>query len=232
MEPLEERLRPATLEDFLGNPVEAAALENRTGAILVHGPIGCGKTSLALVLGSMILGKQLPHLSYEWNHRDGRTLFGRHFNAFDFDEKLFKDSNSIADRAVFIVDEAHDLDAKKISYLRGLVERDARRSTYIFVTSEEGQFSKDKGALRSRCYPILMEPLEKEDRAVLTQRGWTAMSKPGAVPADLLEAFEKFDVSHPLKSGRNILRVVEKYALIVDKYPGKAAERAIMQCRF
>jgi len=223
---LYERLRPTKLEDFIGCPLTPAEFENRfknrQGPILVYGPIGCGKSSMALIIGSFILGAQIPHLADVWNYADGKTLYGRHLNADQFDIALFKQLGGLADHRVFIIDEAQILGDKKVTFLRGLVEKD-HKSTYVLVTSDLAAFG-DKGALKTRCDTVVMSPLDSADREKLAQRGWAAMGKSGAVPAGLLANFEQYD-NPPINSPRVVLDIVEKFA------NGAPADRAIRESR-
>jgi len=218
MEPLWKKLRPRTANEFLGNPIEVKALEQRTGAILVDGEYGCGKTSAALVLGSAVLGKTIPYLGDTWGG-NGDMGYGRHLMADDFDARGFKQESGLAGCHVFIVDEAQTLNKGQITALHGLIEKAWKRSLYILVTTEPVKLGSP---LRSRCYQVHMRKLNSAERETLAQRGWTAMEKSGPVPDELLRAMEKFDdVTIP----RVILNIVEKYALGTD------AEQAVLDCR-
>jgi replication-associated recombination protein RarA len=228
---LYERLRPTKLEDFLGIDITPAEFENRfknrQGPVLVCGQmgdksIGLGKTSMALLIGSFILGVQIPHLSDVWNYADGKTLYGRHLNADQFDIRHFSNLAELAQHKVFIIDEAQVLGKQKITFLRGLLEKD-HRATYILVTSDLAAF-EDKGALKTRCDTVVMPTLTSENRATLAQRGWEAMGKSGAVPKTLLAKFEEYD-NPPINTHRVVLDIVEKFA------NGAPADRAIRESR-
>jgi replication-associated recombination protein RarA len=223
---LYERLRPTKLEDFIGCPITPAEFENRfknsQRPVLVCGPIGCGKSSMALIIGSFILGAQIPHLADVWNYADGKTLYGRHLNADQFDIRLFNNLADLAQHKVYIIDEAQELGKQKTTFLRGLLEKD-HRATYILVTSDLAAFN-DKGALKTRCDTVVMSPLDSADREKLAQRGWAAMGKSGAVPAGLLATFEQYD-NPPINSPRVVLDIVQNVA------NGMSADRAIRESR-
>lgn len=222
IEPLWMRLRPKTPSEFIGNPIEVAALENKTGAILVDGQYGCGKTSAALVLGGAAAHATIPYTGQAWGtDGNGKPCFGWHLMPDDFDVKQFKQTGGGifgAARGVYIIDEAQDLSEKQVTTLRALIDKAFKHSLYILVTTKPVALGS---ALRSRCYPVHMRPLNSEERTELVRRGWAALEMPDPMPGELLPALDRYEVTIP----RVILNVVEKVS------NGTPAEQAVLECR-
>ena len=66
-QPLADRIRPTTLDDFVGqghirNRIEAFTQSRRMPSLLLFGPPGCGKSTLAMLL-AQLTGKKYLRVS-------------------------------------------------------------------------------------------------------------------------------------------------------------------------
>jgi putative ATPase len=176
--PLAARLRPARLEEFVGQekvvgPGTALALaiaEDRVGSAVFYGPPGTGKTTLARILAATT---------------------GAHF------EELSAVSASVADvrrvlaesrdrlggngqRTILFLDEIHRFNKAQQDALLPAVE--SGLVTLIGATTENPYFEVNS-ALLSRSQVYELEPLEEDDVLVVVERG--AAELDAEVPDDM-----------------------------------------------
>lgn len=147
------RLRPTTIDDIIGQKhlvgdgkiIRRMVEANRLASIILYGPPGIGKTSIA----SAIAGT--THLAF------------RTFNATTDSKKRLQE---IAEEAKFsgglvlLLDEIHRLDKTKQDFLLPLLENGL--ITMIGATTENPYFSVTP-AIRSRVQIFELEPLSHDD---------------------------------------------------------------------
>ncbi|MCP3030415.1 replication-associated recombination protein A [Halobacillus sp. A1] len=153
VQPLAYRLRPSTLNDIIGQKhlvAEGKTLHRmvtaeRLASMILFGPPGTGKTSMATALAKSL---QLPY----------KTL-----NAVT-DKK--KDMEIVVEEAkmhgqmVLILDEVHRLDKAKQDFL--LPHLESNRLTMIGCTTSNPYHSINP-AIRSRCHLFELHRLEERD---------------------------------------------------------------------
>ena len=159
-QPLAAALRPATLDDIIGQDALVAPgsiLRRRIaaeslGSIILYGPPGIGKTSIARAVGNM-LGKQFCPLH--------ATRAG------------VKDIRKIADEArmtpsLIFVDEVHRFSATQADDLLAICEDGL--ADFIGATTQNPYHALPK-ALVSRSTILMLEPLSIEHMSLVVARG-------------------------------------------------------------
>jgi putative ATPase len=205
------KMRPKTFSEFLGNhrSVELASTLTR-GAVLIHGPFGCGKSSLAHLLAERTYGRPFP---LHGQRMDNVGVFACSILGSKFRKKDLESLNGYQGRRVIIIDEAQELSTSLQTALHPVVECDWGQinNLIILCTTELKSITP---ALRSRCVPIQLSPLQEEDIEELVERGCREHGMP-SVPADLLPAIRRYFTVRPgvvAASPRLILNAVDLVA--------------------
>jgi len=167
MRPLAERMRPRTLEEMVGQRrllAPGSALRTSVEAGHVHsmilwGPPGCGKTTLALLLA-------------KYADAEFRAISAVLSGLPDVRQVLAEAAHRFAEgrRTVLFVDEVHRFNkAQQDAFLPHI-----ERGTIIFVgaTTENPSFELNS-ALLSRCRVHVMEAVAPEDIAAALRRALT-----------------------------------------------------------
>jgi DNA polymerase III gamma/tau subunit len=156
---LYERVRPATLDDVLGQ-AKAVAIARRMiaagvggRAIWISGPSGAGKTTLARIIARSIADDAAID-EYDCADQLGVAELR------DIDARIRYYGMGRGGRAI-IVNESHGLRSVSIRFLLGLLERIPPHVVFIFTTTKAGQESLfgdeiDAGPLLSRCSAITL----------------------------------------------------------------------------
>lgn len=163
--PLAERMRPRTLDEFVGqqhlvgqDAILRKTIESgRISSFILWGPPGVGKTTLA----SIIAAKQ---------ERPFYTLSAINSGVKDIRETIQKAENSkFFDSAnpILFIDEIHRFSKSQQDSLLGAVEKGT--VTLIGATTENPSFEVIS-ALLSRCQVYVLNHLEKEDLISLIDR--------------------------------------------------------------
>ena len=167
-EPLAERLRPRTLDDYVGQRHlvgEVAVLRKMidTGHIssfILWGPPGVGKTTLAQIVASRL---QVPFYTLSAvtsGVKDVREVIERAKNG-----RFFSSASPI-----LFIDEIHRFSKSQQDSLLGAVERGV--VTLIGATTENPSFEIIRPLL-SRCQLYTLKPLERDDLMLLLHRALT-----------------------------------------------------------
>ena len=167
-DPLAERLRPRTLDDYVGQRHlvgEGAVLRKMidTGHIssfILWGPPGVGKTTLAQIVASRL---QVPFYTLSAvtsGVKDVREVIERAKNG-----RFFSSASPI-----LFIDEIHRFSKSQQDSLLGAVERGV--VTLIGATTENPSFEIIRPLL-SRCQLYTLKPLERDDLMLLLHRALT-----------------------------------------------------------
>ncbi len=156
--PLAERLRPKTLAAYIGQPhlvgaqgvLQPAIKAGRLPSMILWGPPGVGKTTLAMVLASTV-GCPMSALSaINSGVKDVREVIEKAEKAGLFSQK----------RPILFIDEIHRFSKSQQDSLLGAVERGI--VTLIGATTENPSFEVIS-ALLSRCQVYVLDALSKSD---------------------------------------------------------------------
>ena len=196
--PLALRLRPKTLGEFVGQRhvlAEGSALrlaieEDRVGSIILYGPPGSGKTTLARIVAGTT-GADFEELSaVSASVADVRGVLAR------ARERLGANGT----RTILFLDEIHRFNkAQQDALLPGVEEG---LVTLIGATTENPYFEVNS-ALLSRCQVVELEPLSEEDLEELVRRGARELE------ADVPEELVSLIAARAGGDARNALNVLE-----------------------
>ena len=214
--PLAERLRPSSLDDYIGqkhiigeNAVLRRAIESgRVPSMIFWGPPGVGKTTLAY-----IISKQVQ----------------RQFFQLSAVSSGVKEVREVIDRArmapmapILFIDEIHRFSKSQQDSLLGAVEKGL--VTLIGATTENPSFEVISPLL-SRCQVYVLKSLEKEDLEILLSK---------AVKALEFDFGKKIVVQEPEAlmrisggDGRKLLNAIELVVTTLDDLDPEAKELVV-----
>ena len=167
-EPLAERMRPRTLNDYVGQKHlvgEGAVLRNMIDAghissFILWGPPGVGKTTLAQIIANHLETPFYTLSAVTSGVKEVREVIerakkGRFFNSAS---------------PILFIDEIHRFSKSQQDSLLGAVERGV--VTLIGATTENPSFEVIRPLL-SRCQVYVLNPLDKDDLLELLHRAVT-----------------------------------------------------------
>lgn len=168
MEPLAERMRPRTLDDYVGQQhlvgpgaVLRRMIEGgRISSFILWGPPGVGKTTLAQIIANRLKTPFYTLSAVTSGVKDVREVIER------AGRNRFFDSLS----PILFIDEIHRFSKSQQDSLLGAVEKGV--VTLIGATTENPSFEVIRPLL-SRCQLYVLKPLEKEDLLRLLHRAVT-----------------------------------------------------------
>ncbi|MEI8138188.1 MAG: replication-associated recombination protein A, partial [Bacteroidota bacterium] len=158
MQPLAERMRPKSLNDYIGqqhiigpgSALRNAIKQNLLPSILLWGPPGVGKTSLAIIIASE-LKRPFHHLSaINSGVKEVREVI----------EKAADNTIFNQNKPVLFIDEIHRFSKSQQDSLLGAVEKGV--VTLIGATTENPSFEVIP-ALLSRCQIYILKNLEEKE---------------------------------------------------------------------
>ena len=206
--PLAERLRPKTLADVAGQrhllasgkPLAVAFASGKLHSMILWGPPGVGKTTLARLMADAFNAEFIALSAVLAGVKDIRDAVAR----------------AEATRAQFgratilFVDEVHRFNKAQQDAFLPFVEQGIL--TFIGATTENPSFEVI-GALLSRAAVYVLEPLSADDLAILLDRAAVA-AMPGvtfaATAHDALIAYADGD-------GRRLINLIEQLAVATEE---------------
>jgi len=167
-EPLAERMRPRTLDDYVGQQHlvgEGAVLRQmidakRISSFILWGPPGVGKTTLAQIIAHKLETPFYTLSAVTSGVKDVRDVIERAQKG-----RFFNNASPI-----LFIDEIHRFSKSQQDSLLGAVERGT--VTLIGATTENPSFEVIRPLL-SRCQLYVLKPLEKDDLLQLLHRAVT-----------------------------------------------------------
>jgi putative ATPase len=196
--PLALRLRPRTLDEFMGqeqvlgegSALRLAIAEDRVGSMILYGPPGTGKTTLARIV-AVTTGAAFEELSaVSASVADVRAALARARDRL----------GGSGQRTILFLDEIHRFNKAQQDALLPAVEEGLL--TLIGATTENPYFEVNS-ALLSRCQIYELEPLGEDELALIVRRGAEALET--EVAPDVVELIAR-------RSGgdaRNALNILE-----------------------
>ncbi len=154
MLPLAERLRPTSLEGFIGQKhlvgegaiLHKSIISGNIPSMILWGPPGVGKTTLAYIISNQLMRPFYKLSAISSGVKDVREVI----------DKATKDSKN----AILFIDEIHRFNKAQQDSLLGAVEQGI--ITLIGATTENPSFEVISPLL-SRCQIYILKWLEKDD---------------------------------------------------------------------
>ena len=167
-EPLAERLRPRTLDDYIGQQHlvgQGAVLRKmidagRISSFILWGPPGVGKTTLAQIIAHRLETPFYTLSAVTSGVKDVRDVIERAQKGRFFNEAS----------PILFIDEIHRFSKSQQDSLLGAVEKGV--VTLIGATTENPSFEVIRPLL-SRCQLYVLKSLEKDDLLKLLERAIT-----------------------------------------------------------
>ncbi|MCE5171738.1 replication-associated recombination protein A [Paenibacillus profundus] len=162
---LADRLRPRTLEQYIGQEhivgpgrlLRRAIEADRVSSIILYGPPGCGKTTLANIISEQTQGEFVRLNAVDASVKDVRAVI----------EQAETNKHMYNTKTILFLDEVHRFNRSQQDALLPAVEK----GTIIFIgATTENPFHHVNGALMSRSTLFQLKPLTKEHSLIAMKR--------------------------------------------------------------
>lgn len=211
--PLAERMRPRSLEDYLGQHhlVGPDALlgkviqSGRIPSMILWGPPGVGKTTLANIIAEQLKRPFHQLSAINSGVKDVREIIDRVSRAGMF-----------GGNAILFIDEIHRFSKSQQDSLLGAVEKGV--VTLIGATTENPSFEVIP-ALLSRCQVYVLKPLDEAGMHTLLARAMERDEELQKKAITVSETAQLFRLS-----GGDARRLLNVFELVVNAVPGKTVE--------
>lgn len=203
--PLAARMRPATLEEVVGQQhiigkdklLYRAIKADKLSSLIFYGPPGTGKTTLAKVIANTTSAEFV---------QINATVAGKK----DMEETVEKAKNvqgMYGKRTILFIDEIHRFNKGQQDYLLPFVED----GTLILIgATTENPYFEVNGALISRSVIFELKPLEKEDiKQLLKKAVYDREKGMGAYDAEIEEDALEFLAELSGGDARHALNAIE-----------------------
>jgi putative ATPase len=212
--PLAERLRPKTIDDVIGQrhllapgkPLQVAFAAGKPHSMILWGPPGVGKTTLARLMADAFNAEFIAISAVLAGVKDIRDAVAR--------AELAREQYGRA--TILFVDEVHRFNKAQQDAFLPFVERGLL--TFIGATTENPSFEVNS-ALLSRAAVYVLHPLSAQDLAQLLERA-IAAAMPGTIVDD---AARDALINYADGDGRRLINLVEQLATAA----GEAARTTI-----
>ena len=202
MQPLAERLRPRSLDDYIGQShlVGQGAIlrqmieSSNLSSFILWGPPGVGKTSLARIIANVLERPFFKLSAVTSGVKDVREVIEKAKQS-----RFFSQANPI-----LFIDEIHRFSKSQQDSLLGAVENGT--VTLIGATTENPSFEVITPLL-SRCQVYVLKSLEVADLEKLTNRAFTTDIELSKREIDLQETEAMFRFSGG--DARKLLNIIE-----------------------
>src|SRR5205085_3069912 len=211
--PLAERMRPARLEDLVGQEhlvgengiIRKAINSGNIPSIILWGPPGVGKTTIANIIANEVK---------------------RPFHVLSAISAGVKDVREVIERArqttkiILFIDEIHRFNKSQQDALLGAVEKGI--ITLIGATTENPSFEVNS-ALLSRCQVYVLKPLDDDDLIKLLHHAIETDAILSSKTIELKETEALINISGG--DARKLLNLLE---IVCDSSAGKADDPVII----
>lgn len=220
-EPLAEKLRPRTLEEFVGQKhllgkgkVLSNLIRNdQVTSMIFWGPPGVGKTTLAKIIANTTQSRFITFSAVTSGIKEIRQVM-----------QEAEQSRKLGERTIVFIDEIHRFNKAQQDAFLPFVEKGS--IVLIGATTENPSFEVN-GALLSRCKVFVLKALEKQElvgllrRAIEDSRGFG--DKDVRITDEMLGAVAVFSGG----DARSALSTLEMLVLNGDYYTGKDGRQQI-----
>ncbi len=196
--PLAERLRPTTLDEYAGQehilgkgkPLRRAIENDQLSSIILWGPPGVGKTTLATIIAASTKAEFIPFSAVLAGIKEIKEVMAR-----------AEQTRRLGRRTVLFIDEIHRFTkAQQDAFLPYVEKGDV---ILIGATTENPSFEVNSALLsRSRVYQL--KALEPPQLVALLQKGLAELKK--SCPDELLEQIAIFS-NGDARSAYNLLEL-------------------------
>ncbi len=220
--PLADRMRPHTLEEFVGQqhllgpgkPLQLAIAHDDPTSMIFWGPPGTGKTTLAKIIAALTHATFIEFSAVMSGIKEIKQVMVQAEKAA-----------GLGSRTILFIDEIHRFNKAQQDAFLPYVERGAIR--LIGATTENPSFELN-AALLSRCRVYVLEPLTEAQIVSLLNRALTDTTRglgASGIAAD--EDALATIASYSSGDARNALNALDVAASLSAESPGHRITRAI-----
>jgi putative ATPase len=218
--PLAERLRPRSIGDVVGQrhllapgkPLAVAFASGKLHSMILWGPPGVGKTTLARLMADAFNAEFIALSAVLSGVKDIRDAVARA-------EATLAQSGRAT---ILFVDEVHRFNKAQQDAFLPYVERGT--VTFIGATTENPSFEVI-GALLSRAAVYVLEPLAPDDLATLAERAIAVAAAGLALEAPARDAL----IAYADGDGRRLVNLVEQLAVAAHEAKREAVDLAFVE---
>ncbi|CAH0119077.1 Replication-associated recombination protein A [Paenibacillus sp. CECT 9249] len=169
---LADRMRPETLDEYIGQEhivgpgklLRRAIEADQVSSILLYGPPGCGKTTLAHIISKQTKGDFVRLNAVDASVKDVREVI----------EQAKTNKSMYGTKTILFLDEVHRFNSSRQDALLPAVEK----GIIVFIgATTENPFHYVNGALMSRSTLFQLHPLAKEHSLAAMKRALSDADK-------------------------------------------------------
>ena len=223
------KYRPKTLDEVRGNAEVVSALEgmlsdldNCPHSFLLHGPTGCGKTTIGRIIADRLGSKGM----------DFREVDSADFRGIDTVREIRKQSQLKSLESpcrVWLIDECHKLTNDAQNALLKILEDTPKHIYFILCTTDPHKLLK---TIQGRCSQFAVKPLGERDMFRLLRK--VVKDEGHELPKDIYDQISQDSLGHPrnaLQILDQVLRVEPDQRLEIAKQSAEEYNEAIELCR-
>lgn len=211
------KYRPHTFDEIVGNKQVVEAIrtllgnqESRPHSFLLHGPTGCGKTTIARIIAAEL----------ECAHNDYREVDSADFRGIDTIREIRKQSQFRPLEGpcrVWVIDECHKLTNDAQNAILKILEDTPSHVYFILCTTDP---QKLLGTVRGRCSQFQVQQLS--EREMLSLLRHVVKAEEETLPRPVYEQIILDSLGHP----RNALQILGQVLSVNPEMRLETAKRA------